>query len=355
MRKIDLETPSLLIDRERLTRNLKEMQRIANEAGVALRPHTKTHKCPELAKLQLAEGASGICVQKLSEAEAMVGSGIRDIFITNEIVEPTKIDRLVKIQEKATVKVAVDSLNVAESIGKSAASVGQTVPVLIEVDTGMRRCGVPLGSASVNMARQIARISGIRFEGLMTYDGQLYRTAKKRRGTVAKRTVRKLVENAKRVRKAGVEVPVVSCGSTPTAADVVQVPGVTEVQPGNYVFYDLWQVRLGSATKDRLALRVLATVISKPQPTGAVLDAGIKAFSHDKCKFPEPLNLSGAKAVAIYEEHLQLRINPKTELNIGDKVEFLPYHACTAANMHSKAHVVENNEVVATWPIVARG
>jgi D-serine deaminase-like pyridoxal phosphate-dependent protein len=351
----DLETPALLVDYDTMLRNIKDMEAVAGRNGVALRPHSKTHKCPEVAKIQLAEGASGICTQKLSEAETMVDAGIKDIFITNEIVQPTKIERLVRLQQRANAKVAVDSLEGAEAIGRAAIGDGRTVPVLVEVNCGMGRCGVTLGSDVAKMVRAVSKIDGLRLDGLTTYEGQFYNIRNvKRRGLLAKRTIGRFVEAAKRIRKTGIELPVLSCGSTPTAKSVAEVEGVTELQPGNYVFYDVMQAELGSAKLNDCAQRVLTTVISTAAAGRAVVDAGSKAFSHDQGRFPEPLGAKGMKAIDIHEEHLTLRVR-SSSVHIGDQVQFVPYHACTTTNMFEQIRMVRQNEVVASWPVAARG
>jgi D-serine deaminase-like pyridoxal phosphate-dependent protein len=346
-----------MVDYEKLLCNIHEMQRAANEAGVALRPHTKTHKCPDLAKLQLREGGSGICVQKLGEAEVMVGAGIEDVFITNEVVEPTKIERLVKLQEKAIVKVAVDAVENAQLISKTAAATSLTVPVLIEVDSGLGRCGVPFGRKAVKLAKELLSLKGLKLEGLMTHEGHLYHVKNKRRRIVlAQRAMKRYVETASEIRKAGIDVPIVSCGSTPTATTVMHCAGITEIQPGNYVFYDLNQVELGAAKIDDCAQRVLSTVISVPSPTRCVVDVGTKAFCHDLCRFPKSLEALDIKPIQIHEEHLTLKINPRrTQFRVGDRIHFIPYHACTATNMHEEIQVIKGSEVVATWPVAARG
>jgi D-serine deaminase-like pyridoxal phosphate-dependent protein len=357
MKVSDLETPVLLVDQEKLLANLKEMQEMASKAGVDLRPHTKTHKCPEIAKLQLHEGASGICVQKLGEAQVMVDAGIKDIFITNEIVEPTKIERLVALQENASVKVAIDSLANAKTIGKAAVFARQVVPVLVEVDCGMNRCGIPMGHVAVNFARELSRIKGLQLQGIMAYEGQFYHIANKaERYAEAKLVAKKVVDTARAIRRTGLNIQTVSCGSTPTAAAVAVVPGVTEIQPGNYVFYDEMQVKLNSTKRENCALHVLATVISAAEGHRVVLDAGIKAFSYDYARFPRPLGLRGSQPVGISEEHLvlQLRRNGQRP-RIGQKLEFIPYHACTTVNMYDWLYVVRNGETLSTWPVAGRG
>ena len=355
MKKLDLETPVLIVDQERLLRNIREMQETANSAGVVLRPHSKTHNCPELVKHQLVAGATGICVQNLSQAEAMVHAGITDVFITNEIVELTKIVRLVKLQEKATVKVAVDDPTSAEQISKTAASDQRIVPVLVDVDVGAGRCGVPFGAAA-KLAKRIAHLKGIRFDGLMGYEGQFYHVRnRKRREKLTKRTIARLVATARLIAKSGLDVPIVSCGSTPTASAAAQVEGVTEIQPGNYVFYDLIQVELGAAKIEQCAQRIIATVISTPNPRRFVVDAGSTTFAHDQGRFPKALGVPSATPTGISQEHLVVRINPHvTHLQVGDKVEFVPYHACTATNMFDRIYLTKDEEVIAAWT-VARG
>jgi D-serine deaminase-like pyridoxal phosphate-dependent protein len=360
LNKSDLVTPALLVDYDKMLGNIRAMQSVSREAGVALRPHIKTHKCPEIAKLQLSEGASGICTQTLGEAEVMVESGIRDVFITNHVVGPEKIQRLVRLQEKATVKVAVDSLTNVESIGTAAVSQVMTVPIVLEIDVGMDSywCGVPFGPAVRKLAGEFSLVEGVRLEGVMTYEGLLpYRIAdKKRREQTVACVIERLVEAAEMIRKGGQDVSVVSCGSTLTAATAATVPGVTEIQPGNYVFYDLEQVRMGSTQLDHCALSILTTVTSVPRHDRVVVDGGIKAFCHDQGKFPAPVNQPNLEPVEMYEEQLVLKTSPEqTPSRVGDKIEFIPYHACTATNMHDQIKVISRDELVTTWPIAARG
>ena len=355
MKVSELDTPALLIDQRKLMRNIAYMQEVANSSGVALRPHTKTHKCPEIAKLQVKAGAIGICVQKLGEAEVMVDAGFQDILIPNEIVQPTKINRLVELQEKATIKVAVDSLENAESIGKVAMSFGRTISVYVDVDIGMKRCGIPLGPSVAKFSKKIATIKGLRLEGLTTYEGHLYKIKNvKQRAKAATRIIKRYVEVGNRIRKAGVEIPKICCASTLTATVTAKVPGVSELHPGNYIFYDLMQVDRGSTVFENCAQRVLTTVISTPTSNRCVVDAGSKAFVNDQCMFPRSLHHADITPYSITEEHLAFTTK-KTKLRVGDKVQFVPYHACTATNMFDQLYVVDGDEVVANWPISARG
>jgi len=350
--KDELETPALLADRSRMIRNIEAMQRLTRKAGVNLRPHAKTHKSADLAKLQIEHGAVGICVQKVGEAEALVSSGIDDIFVTNEIVEASKIRRLVQLLEKARLKVAVDSLENAQMFGETAAATGKIIPVFIEVDCGMKRCGVQPAEAA-KLAEKIRQVKAIKLEGIMTYDGHLYHVPPSKRQRAAFEAISKVVGAAREIQESLGGANCVSCGSTPTAETVANIPGVTEIQPGNYIFYDGMQIEIGSAQADQCALSVLATVVSKPTPGRVVVDAGIKAFSFDGCKFPKPIGQRSLRPFEIYEEHLALK--GPNKLKVGDKIEFLPYHACTTVNMHDKLLLTEGEEVVGSCPITARG
>ncbi len=355
MLKNELETPALLVDHPKMLRNIRAVQDLAKKAGVNLRPHAKTHKSAEIAKLQIDHGAVGICVQKLSEAEAMINSGVTDIFITNEVVEPSKIQRLVQLLEKARIKVAVDSLTNAQLLGEVASKQDRTLPVLLEVDCGMGRCGVLPGQPAIKIATAISKIMGVRLEGLMTYEGHLYHLTPTKRQHEARRIISRVIETAERIRKSVDNVIIVSCGSTPTAQTVANIPGVTEIQPGNYVFYDYMQVEVGSAKLNQCALSLLTTVLSKPSSTRIVVDAGIKTFSFDSSQFPRPMGHPTLKPMEMYEEHLVLKAGAGTKLQVGDKIELIPYHACTTVNMHDKLSVVENGEVIDTYSITARG
>ena len=352
MKKLELETPAVVVDQERLVENIREMQDTANSAGVSLRPHTKTHNCPELAKLQLRNGATGISVQDVSHAEAMTNAGITDIFIANEVVDPARIERLVKLQEKATVKVAVDDSVNAEQIAKTASSHGRIVPVLVDVDVGAGRCGVPFDEAP-KLAEKISRLKGVRFDGLMGYEGQFYNvTNRQRREKLTKRVIARLVRTAKLIVKSGLDVPIVSCGTTPTASAAASVEGVTEIQPGNYVFYDFMQVEMGVVTEKKCAQHVLTTVISTPNPRRFVVDAGVTTFAHDQARFPKILNVPSATPTEINQEHLIIRINPKVmSVHVGDKIEFLPYHACSTTNLFDQIYLTKEEKITATWHV----
>jgi D-serine deaminase-like pyridoxal phosphate-dependent protein len=356
--KWDVETPALLADLDKVKRNIQDMQKAADEAGVALRPHVKTHKCSRLAHLQLEAGAQGICVQKVGEAEVMASAGIRDIFITYEVVGEAKQQRVAQLAQDIKIAINIDDPQVAETMAHIAREAGVEVGAFIEVDSGLHRCGIPPEEERVvELARHISRLEGLVLRGITTYEGHVYKlkTGEERAREVP-RILAPVVRVAEAVRRAGMECEVVSVGSTPSAKHAARVPGVTEIQPGNYIFYDLIQVERQVCPLEWCAQTVVSTIISKPADDRAVIDGGIKTFCHDQCIFPKVISVEGAELVSFSEEHGVLRLQGEaTRLRVGDKVELIPYHACTASNMHNQFYVVRGERVEAVWPIDAKG
>lgn len=362
--KWELDTPAAVIDLEKLNRNIEEMAAFARKVGVALRPHTKTHKMIPVAKRQLAAGASGLTVAKLSEAEVMVETGCTDILVANQVVTPAKVRRLLDLNQRATVMCAVDNIENAQYLSDSAVSAGTRLRVLIEVDTGLHRCGVAPGSPALHLARRIAEMPGLELCGLMTHAGHAYGAGSAEEiARIGHYEAQALVDTAAMLKQEGLPCPVVSVGSTPTVRHAAQVPGVTEIRPGNYVFYDAVQVALGSATEEQCALTVLATVISRPSPDRAVIDAGSKALSLDRGAHgrttargfglvrghPEYL------VERLSEEHGVLTIPEDSGLRIGEKLEIIPNHACAVVNLFDSVAVVERDVVIDIWRVDARG
>ncbi len=360
MRVTDLDTPSLLVDLPRLTANLKRMARSARAAGLQLRPHTKTHKTPQIAKLQLAHGAAGITVAKLGEAEVMADAGIADIFIANEIVGPQKIARLLELSRRAEVSIGVDSLEVATPLSQAFVAEGRRLPVLIEVDLGLGRCGLKPDAAAL-LAKQMNPLGGLELVGVFGYAGQVYaaRNEEEVAGLAAHeaRSLGKVGDSLRTLTQAELRV---SGGSTPTARHYHAECGLTEIRPGTYVFNDRMQLTRWSAQPKDCALTVLATVISTPEPGRAVLDAGSKALGTDQGAglvgygvLKEDLN---AVVVRVNEEHGVLDLTQASlQLRVGDKVEVIPNHCCVTVNLHDELVVVRDGDVVETWPIAARG
>jgi len=360
MRVSELDTPSLLVDVLRLKANLERMAQYARAADLKLRPHVKTHKTPEIAKLQLEHGAVGVTVAKVSEAEVMVEAGITDIFIANQIVGEPKIARLVALSRRAKVSVGVDSMEVAVPLSMAFVQEGLRLPVLIEVDIGLGRCGVKPEEAGT-LAKQLNTLGGLNLVGVFGYAGQVYASRNENEvAGLAAHEARSLLLVAERVRALTQAELRVSGGSTPTARHYQADCGLTEIRPGTYVFNDRMQLAKWSAQPSDCALTVLATVISTPEPGRAVLDAGSKALGTD-----QPAELPGygvlkedhnAVVVRVNEEHGFLDLtNASVKLRVGDKVEVIPNHCCVTTNLYDEMAAVRGGEVVETWPIAARG
>ncbi len=355
---MDLDTPALLVDGARLRRNIAAMQAAADAAGVALRPHTKTHKSPVIARMQVTAGARGITVAKVGEAEVMVDAGFNDLFIAYPLIGEAKYRRLARLLERARIAVAADSLEGVAALSAFFGPRGLHLPVVVEVDTGFRRTGVASDAEAIALALAIANAPGLTFGGLMEFGGQAYSACSEdERRTIGQAEGQRLASVAARLAALGLPPPVVTTGSTPSMPFVAQVAGVTEVRPGVYVFGDLKQVELGTLARDECALSVLATVVSRPAPGRIILDCGTKALSSDHyatLTYGELKAYPGVRIARASEEHGIIE-EADLPLGIGDKVEVLPNHACATCNMHDDLVVVEGGQVVDSWAILGRG
>jgi len=363
MRTSDVETP-VLIDLSRVRRNIKAMSTLAESSGVALRPHTKTHKSPGIAHWQVQAGSAGITVAKVSEAEVMAANGLKDIFVANEIVTPRKISRLCALSRQVKMSVGVDSKAGAEALSRCALTEGVTLGVLIEVNVGLDRAGVLPGQPVLELAEYVQTLPALSLEGIFTHGGHAYsaRTFEER-DAIGRAEGQAMAETALLLAQHGIEVERVSVGSTPTARSASSIPGVTEVRPGNYVFYDAMQVGLGVATWEDCALRVKATVISRPDATRAVIDAGTKILGSDRGS-----NLSQVRGyghVVEYPHGLLARLSeehgvitfdePSDAPCIGEQVTIIPGHACPVSNLAEVVYLVEDDRVEAAWSVLGRG
>jgi D-serine deaminase-like pyridoxal phosphate-dependent protein len=358
----ELDTPSLLFDLDVVERNVREMADVAAEAGVRLRPHTKTHKSPEVAAMQRDAGSTGITVAKLGEAEVMVDAGFDDLLVAYPIWGEAKLARLRALLERASVRVSLDSVEVAEAIGRVGRDLGRDVPVLIEVDTGLHRLGRAPGPPTVELAAQVARVPGVEAIGLLTHAGHAYRaTSEDELRSTAEREALDLVETAAACARAGVELREISVGSTPTARIGARVEGVTEIRPGTYVFNDVQQMRLGVAAESDCAARVLATVVSRPDAERFVIDAGSKAFSSDGGDgppFPGRGVVVGRPSLRLdflSEEHGVGHVEGADEVAIGDRLEVIPLHVCSCVNLFDAAVGVRSGRIDREMAIAGRG
>jgi len=359
----EIDTPALLIDLEVVARNLEQMQAKADNFGVALRPHIKTHKIPELAHLQLGLGAVGVTVAKVSEAEVMAEARIEDIFIANQVVSEKKLNRLAALSKKVNISVGLDSTQAAENLSAIFAASGLTIEYLIEIDSGLNRCGVLPGRDAVDLYQAINGLPSLRFKGIFTHAGQVYGAGSLSEVMEVSRYESKImVETARALEQAGTSAEIVSVGSTPTMKVWEGHEGVNEIRPGNYIFHDAIQLSLGVATMEECALSIVATVISRPSRERAVIDGGSKAFSSDRGAHGKEMAsgfgiVLGKKATLerLSEEHGIMSLDPDEDLEIGDRVRQIPNHACAVVNLFDLAYGIRNGEVVEEFQIAARG
>jgi D-serine deaminase-like pyridoxal phosphate-dependent protein len=355
----DLPTPSVLVDLDVLEANVAAMQRRANEAGVALRPHAKTHKSPEVGRLQLTAGACGLTLAKTSEAEVFAGLGFDDLFLAYPIVGADKARRLLAISDRALLTVGVDSAEGAQTLGSVFAEAGRRLRVRLKIDTGFRRVGVEPARA-VALASAVAEIAGLELSGVFTHAGHGYAgPTPEDVARVGRSEAGLLVETAGALRSAGFVTDDVSVGSTPTAASAMRGEGVTECRPGTYVYNDRSQVALGSATERDCALTVLATVVSVPAPDRAVVDAGSKTLSSDPMR-PAPDGFGAVvggrtRLARLSEEHGVMAVEPGERFRVGERIRILPNHACAVVNLHDSLAAVRGGRVEGTIAVAARG
>jgi D-serine deaminase-like pyridoxal phosphate-dependent protein len=342
-------TPCAVIDMDRVERNIARIQKACDDAGVANRPHIKTHKNPSLAKLQIAGGAKGITCQKLGEAEIMANAGITDILISYNLIGEEKMARLGALMQKADMTVAADNSTVIAGLPKAAAVSGKPLSVIVECDTGRKRAGVETPAEAVALAREIAASKGLQFAGFMLYPTE--------KGWGEAQTF--LNEALAGVREHGLDAKIVSTGGTPNLVNLGKLQGATEHRFGTYIYNDRMQVAAGVATWDDCALHVYSTVVSRAAPDRGILDAGSKTLTSDTggldghgliLEHPE------ARIARFAEEHGFLDLSrSNTRPNVGDVVRIVPNHVCVVVNMMDEVVMVRGDEIIGTLPIAARG
>jgi D-serine deaminase-like pyridoxal phosphate-dependent protein len=361
MRMSELDTPALVVDLDVLAANISAMAAVAREAGVRLRPHTKTHKCPEIARMQVDAGAAGITVAKLGEAEVMADAGFDDLLVAYPIVGEAKLARLRSLRERARVQVSLDSTAVADGVG-SVGTPADPVEVLVEVDSGHHRMGRPPGQPTAALVAEVARVPGLEVVGLLSHAGHAYQARPGDLQTLARREADDLEATAEACARAGVEIREISVGSSPTARAVAGAAGVTESRPGAYVFNDVQQMRLGVAVEADCAARVLTTVVSLPWEDRFVIDAGSKSLSQDGTDGP-PLPgrgvLAGREDLVLdflTEEHgVGHILAGGGGLEVGDRLEVIPLHVCSCVNLFDSAAGVRDGRVERELAIAGRG
>ena len=346
-----LDTPQLLLDLDGIDANLRRMFDAGKQRGVNVRTHFKSLKCGGLARYIQARGGTTFLCAKLNEAEVLADAGITDILIANQIVGPHKMQRLANLAKRVKLRVCVDQSDNVEQLSRAMSAAGSTLGVLIEIDIGMARCGVPPGEAAITLAQRIAKSPGLRFDGLQGYDGhlQMVPDVNERRAKCLQ-GLEQLVGTRRFIEKAGVPVAVVTGAGTGTWEFVAGFEGVTEIQPGSFVLMDCAYHTV--RPEFGCALSILATVLSV-RPQWYVLDAGSKAISKD---FGMPM-IKGKpeeNVTRLSEEHTKVECDP-VPVRVGDRREVLPAHCCATMNLHRQCIGVRKGKVEAVWPIEASG
>ncbi|MCP1833800.1 MULTISPECIES: D-TA family PLP-dependent enzyme [Bradyrhizobium] len=342
-------TPCAVIDMDRVERNIARIQKACDEAGVANRPHIKTHKNPMLAQLQIKAGAKGITCQKLGEAEIMADAGIDNILISYNLLGDEKMARLGALQAKANVTVAADNSVVVGDLPKAAAASGRPLSVVVECDTGRKRAGVETPAEAIALAREIAASKGLSFAGFMLYPTE-----------TGWADAQKFYDEALAgVRAHGLDATIVSTGGTPNLKNLGKLKGGTEHRFGTYIYNDRMQVAAGVATWDDCALHIYSTVVSRAGPERGILDAGSKTLTSDTggleghgliLEHPE------ARIARFAEEHGFLDLSrSNTRPNVGDVVRIVPNHVCVVVNMMDEVVMVRGDEIIGALPVTARG
>ncbi len=355
----DLDTPTLILDEEVLDRNLKRVQDHATQTGLALWPHIKTHKTPQLAHRQLDGGAQGLTVAKLGEAEVMADADCRNLFLANHILGRQKVERLRDLARRVSLRVCVDSIVAAQGLSEVFAHEAEPLPVVLEVETGANRCGVQVQQAPA-MAAALSDLPGLKLVGIMTYAGVAY--AGDSPEDIARAVAHEedtLGRLAERLRADGYAIDIVSGGCTP-GARFYSGRGLTEVRCGTYIFNDVNQLELGSCGRDDLALTVLATVVSHPTKDRAILDCGAKSMGTVGAKKTGVIGLlldvPGAVVVKVSDEHGIADLSQaERDLKIGEKVRVVPSRVNHVVNLHEEMFLYRGGDVLDRLAIAGRG
>ncbi len=357
----ELPTPALTIDLDVLERNLDRMADYCRQHGIGLRPHTKTHKTPEVARMQVQRGAVGLTVAKVGEAEVMAAAGLDEILIAFPIWGNEKLRRIAALARERNILLSLDNEATAQGLSRAAGAAGATVGVLAEFDVGMRRCGVEPGPAALELARKVEKMPGLKFRGLMLYPGNIWGTEENRE-KIVKDVAERVGKALEPFRKAGMEVEIVSGGSTPSALLTHKIPGVTEIRPGTYVYNDLNTFYQGACRLEDCAARVVATVVSTAVPGRAMIDAGSKTLSSDGLGSGPAtghgmvVEASDAPLIKLNEEHGHIDITRSShKFYVGEVVTVIPNHVCTCVNMHDEVFLVRKGQVEGSWKVAARG
>lgn len=340
----DLETPAVVCDLDKLERNIRETHERCRAVGIPLRSHTKSNKIPEIAHMQLRAGSIGICSQKVGEAEVMVAGGVTDILLPYNIVGAPKVERLLRLARRANITVAIDSLATAQGIAAVALQVGGKVRVLLELDTGAKRCGVQSPQAAVELGQQVVDLPGIDLQGIMTYP--------------SKPEIKPFLdETVALFQRAGLPLNEVSGGGTGAEA-ITKELGCTEHRAGSYLWEGLTRIRTSDDLSDvRCPLRVICTVVSTPAPGRIIIDGGMKTFcSYPPTPYGHCVEYPEIKIYGMSVEHGHVDVSQSNHrFQVGERLTWIPLHQEMALNLHDELVGYRGEQVEVIWPVAGRG
>lgn len=356
MKLFELDTPSLIIDKNIMLSNIKFMQEIANRNKIKLRPHTKTHKMPKIAKIQINHGACGIAVAKIGEAEVMASNKIDDIFIANEIIGETKFKRLAILAKTNNISFGIDNIEQIQQAQKVFEKYNTFANVLIEIEVGENRSGVIEREHFIQLLNEIKKNKNIKFKGIFSHDGNSYNAQSIDQCiSIAIEAQKRTLDFASIAQKNNMKCEVVSYGSTPTLFNQAPIiEGITEIRPGTYIFMDASQA---NAINDisHCAVKVLSSIISKPTKERVILDVGAKGLTMQRrnqgiCSTQGNgtiYNFKNTYIDKVFDEHAIIN-NEKfsNNVDVGDKVLIIPVHVCPVCNLYEKAYLIEGDNIV---------
>lgn len=355
----EVDTPSLILDLDAFESNLRRLNESLAGRKAMVRPHAKSHKCPQIALRQIELGAVGVCCQKVSEAVALAEGGVKDILIANEIVGAPKLKRLVALAGQVRIAVCADNAENIAALNTAAREGGVKLDVLVEINVGANRCGVEPGEPALELARKIAASGNLRFAGLQAYQGsaQHLRQVGERRAAI-ETAVAHVRRTLALLDQAGIPCPKVTGAGTGTYVFEAASDVYSELQPGSYVFMDADYARNdwteSGIPRFEHSLFVWTTVMSRPAPDRVIVDAGLKASSIDS-GMPRVAHAQGAEYVKASDEHGVIELNGAAAYALGDKLRLIPGHCDPTVNLYDNFVCIRNDRVEAIWPITARG
>ncbi len=354
--KAELDTPALCLDLDVMEANITAVVGTCRRHGVGWRPHAKGHKVAAIARAELTAGALGVTCAKLAEAEVMAAGGVRDILIANLIVGPQKLRRLAELARRADPIVCIDHLDQARPLSRAMAEAGLRVRVIIEVDIGLARVGVAPGEPALALARELKSLPGLQLVGIMGYEGHLL-TVPECEGKADKiaQALETLAATRRELEAADIACPIVSCAGTGSYLHSVRQPGITEIQAGGAIFMDAYYRHKCQVPELDFALTVVATVVSRPAPQRAIIDAGRKTM-HGDFQSPQVVGRDDVRIVRLSAEHGELELDPSAQnLKIGDRLELVPGYADLTTVLHDQFYCFRGGRLIDIWPIEARG